>query len=186
MIRKFAIDDFEEVLTIHKICFESFSFDYGKYMDTYKKFFSAERTYVAEADNKIVGAACFSLLNDSFQIEDGLKNRLEYYILGINNPVYTTKIFEPYQHPFSTINDSDIVNTSCFVLPEYRRRHIGMRLTLERILRAKECGSAQVFVDCWEGGNSSKLYSSLGFIPIARKGPSYPDGSCAIIMGKKL
>src|SRR3989344_3509062 len=99
-IRQFKDADFDEVISLHKICFSVFAFDYEKHMPIYRKFFSPERTLVVDMNCRIIGFGCYSFFDDDFLIEPDVKKNLEKYIAGIDPRQGENLLFEPFSHSF--------------------------------------------------------------------------------------
>ena len=84
------------------------------------------------------------------------------------------------------ISGRDFYLTDMVVSPHFQRRGIGKRLAEERIKIAQETGSKIAYVSCIEGRYSLAVYEKLGFSPVIRLKPGYPDGSAAIRLIKIL
>ncbi len=82
-----------------------------------------------------------------------------------------------------SLNENDFYCSISLVLPEFRRRGIGLALVNERIKRARRESATAIYTECWEYGNASKMYTKAGFSPILRAGPRYNDGSAQMLMG---
>jgi hypothetical protein len=64
-----------------------------------------------------------------------------------------------------------------------KRRGIGRQLTEERIKKSEQRGSRAIYALCMDGGDRAPyhMYTDLGFLPILRFGPSYPDPCIVMI-----
>lgn len=201
-LRQFDDSDFDAVISVHKECFATFDFDYQKYIETYRKFFTRERTIVAVEGRDINGFCCYTFFDDAFLIEPDMKQSLDDCIF-FDESVYRIKaklihnrnefgygriVVDEFQNKFSRakykIQDKDAEISSLAVLPECRRNGIGRILVQESLQIARHYGSKAVFAHCWEGNQSPLLFTSLGFSPIVRIGPMYNDGSSALVVGK--
>ncbi|MDP3990449.1 MAG: N-acetyltransferase [archaeon] len=84
------------------------------------------------------------------------------------------------------IRGQDFYLTNLVVSPRFQRRGIGKKLAEERIKIAKKSGSKIAYVSCIEGRHSLSIYQRLGFSPVIRLKPGYPDGSAAVRLLKIL
>jgi len=78
------------------------------------------------------------------------------------------------------LGGQDFYLTNLVVSPQFQRRGIGKQLAEERIKIAKKSGSKIAYVSCIEGRHSLSIYRRLGFSPVIRLKPGYPDGSAAV------
>ncbi len=161
---------------------------------------SAGRVFVALSSGDVVGLACYVLLEDDSVTKVNLERDLawakdrrnESALVGFLKQKQAELgkgevIVQFYENAFTrdevVVQDKDMYFSALAVHPDYRSKGIGEALTKKRIEIAKEKGSSAIFVHCWEGGHVSRLYEKLGFLPIIKDGPTFPDGAAKKVMG---
>ena len=129
--------------------------------------------------------------NDIDQIKKDIENRIS--LIGYNKDssaeLYdndATRYLSDKILTEITRSEGDFYLTNMVVSPNFKRRGIGKRLAEERIKIAQEAGSKMAYVSCIEGRYSLAVYQKLGFSPVIRLKPGYPDGSAAIRLIKIL
>jgi len=77
---------------------------------------------------------------------------------------------------------------SIAVLPEFRRRGIGMRLMIEAMRRLKEVyGASEVYLEVRVSNDAAiRLYEKLGFRKVKQLRKYYLDGEDAWLMAREL
>lgn len=199
IIRPISERDFDAMLEIHKVCFQAIAYDYVKYEQAYRDFFVPDTTSVATIDGHVVAFTSrvffeqgpLALPEQKEIIEDYLEanvTRLEKRNrdMGVTENITLEAIPNEFSSSGYCVKGTDADLVSIGVLPAYRGRGIGRVLLQDSLRIAQEHGSTVVFASCWEAGYSPALFLSLGFTPIARITPAYPDGSSALFVGKRL
>ena len=93
----------------------------------------------------------------------------------------------PFIHSTNGVSKNDWYMDGVAVLPERRGEGIGRLLTEKRLEYAQDEGAAAVYATLHLAGRGiERLYTHLGFSPLLKITPAYPDGSAAKYVGKKL
>ena len=99
-------------------------------------------------------------------------------------------VVEYFENRFTEENkkvlEKDIYFSNLVVHPNFRGQGIGNLLAKKRISIAKKRNAQTIYVDCLENSGAENLYLKLGFNPIMRTGPTYPNGYSSLLMGLEL
>jgi len=168
----------------------------------FRKQLRPDSALVAEASEKVVGFGTYFPLGHS----QDLFSHFQYIIRISQNPHLESILREQqeYDQPMlggevvveffenditqgeSQLKNTDLYLSELVVDPSFRGRGIGPKITEEEIKLASQASVAIAM--CWdgEGRASFRMYRKLGFEPLLRLGPTYPDGNSATYVGKRL
>lgn len=204
-IRTFQEKDRTEVLELYRTFAPIVDgLEYGRSLKYFEKALISSRVIVAESESKVIELASYMFASEDQEMKKDHINCLYYGRKLKEGDEESKKILEDfyqenkldfggdfvmecYDNEFTQneieIKDSDTFFNNIIVLEKFRQNGIGTELIKKRIQIAKENDSSAIYADCWEGGNVSRLYDKLGFIPIIKGGPFYADGNAVKVMG---
>ena len=171
----------------------------AKRLTTFQKELEDGRVLIANLEKRIVGFAAYDFVSENNSIKNQLafardrecEESLRQYLKG-NKEKYGGEIIIEYfdnevtNSENNVFCDEDMLITSVYTIPDFRRQRIAKALTTQEIKIAKNNGSKRIFVNCYQGSEASKLYEKLGFLPIIKTGPNFFDGSSLTLMGKNI
>lgn len=200
----------EDWRDIEWLYFNGFSQILGDRIKKNFKYSKGKKFIVAKRGKCVVGFGSYCFGRDDLDLSmrsfseikavhnkdrDGIKTHIENYVNGIGyNGEISVKLYDNDATRYLSdlilaemiISGGDFYLTNMIVSPFFQRRGIGKCLAEERIKIAQEAGSKIAYVSCIEGRHSLAVYQKLGFSPVVRLKPGYPDGSAAIRLIKIL
>ena len=197
--RSCASEDREDLSGIHSEIFGHFEDKENPY---FNRALDLGSILVAVHDRTIVGYAAYLPVSESgFRFRSGLLTSL-YYAKGMIKRRKTMRllertrkrlgkgevILEHFDSEFTgadfTVNPCDLNIALLGVRHDYRNRGIGKELMKGVIAIAKGEGKLAAYIRSFDAYIG--FYTGIGFKPIVREGPYYPNGDPSTLMGMLL